>query len=392
MAASQGIWCRRPKRARTHPRSRSLQRDMSLSSSYICPCCFLNRISFLRQAPRIPGKIAKSVSNNQIGVNPREETKDMSSNHIYSDVSTALTDYSLGSYKVSRNFSDNGEEFMFPERLISPNIQKSDSTFIVDAVLENTSLFDLPGTQHASRTDESTYQTETLASEIDLMLQEQRKFVKKFDLPISDDGRFKLNANVMCSQGDFLTQELTTGKEKNRQKDSSIKKLKICKTAKEKASYLASGDQDGVIQTNDAIGPEVVLNLSRKDENKLKTKSNKPSFHFNEEPVKLPKTFELTFSTDIDADINKDTFTDKNISVKMLFFPQNRLNCSSSSFDTHGDKSATDSLVYVTAANSLADLVRGSEMSQAVYTLADSNSTISLCKTTSESTNLLEFN
>uniref|UniRef100_A0A1B6FZE1 Uncharacterized protein n=1 Tax=Cuerna arida TaxID=1464854 RepID=A0A1B6FZE1_9HEMI len=363
---------------------------MSFSSSYICPCCFLNRISFLRQAPTIPG-IVKSVSENQLGVNPGEEIKDLNSNHIYSDASTAITDFTLGSYKVSRNFSDNAEEFMFPERLINSNIHKSDSTFIIDAVLEDTSLFDLPGTEHVSRTEESTYKTETLASEIDLVLQEQIKFFKKFDLPISDDGRFKLNTNLMCSQGDFLPQVLTTaGKEKPRYKDSSTKKLK---TAKEKASYLASGDQDVLLQTNDTFSPETALNLGCKNEIKYKTKSNKPSLHFNEKPVKLPKNFELTFSTDIDADINKDTFADKNISVKMLFFPQNRLNCSSSSFDSHVDRSATtDSLVYVTAANSLADLVRSSEVSQALYTLADSSSNISLCKTTSESINLLEIN
>uniref|UniRef100_A0A1B6L150 Uncharacterized protein n=2 Tax=Graphocephala atropunctata TaxID=36148 RepID=A0A1B6L150_9HEMI len=368
---------------------------MSLSSSYVCPCCFLNRISFLRQShpfsvERLNSRNSKSFSGNRPSNKPVEETRD----YIRSDVSSALTDLTLGSYKInSRNFSDDSEEFMFPERLINSKRLKSDSTFVVDAVLEDPDSSNLQGTQYNCRTtDNSSDRTESLAGQISLVLEEQRKFVREFDLPISDEGGFKLNMAQTGNKGDFLEQSTKTTKRNNKIKMSSTKKLKIDETVRDKTLYFACGDQDSMLPIHETGCADIVLNLESGIKDRYIAKNNKPTVHFNEEPVKLPKNFELTFSTELETDINKNCFADKNISVKMLFFPQNRLDCSSSSFGSLGDKSGADSSVYVTAANSLADFVGGSELSQTLYTMAGSNSNVSLCKTTSKCANLTEIN
>lgn len=284
--------------------------------------------------------------------------------------------------------------FMYPERLVNNSgMFQSSETFTLDE--SNPSLFtlgskiDQPASVVQSR-DRSGF----LAEQIDYMLQEQRQFFRELELPIVDEGGFRLKKDQLIevqvtNEGDSIKVNRKVMSKANQQKKERNKKYRTERSTNE-AVYFASGDQDNISNFKDEKNNSddaLSGSLFNFDEVKQLKKHKKLKDNFKEEPVKLSKKIEWAVPVQTSLGFNQDHNTEKNISVKMIFYPDGELKCSTSSIESYGEAKslATTSSAYVTAANSSNDGFRELNANEGIYTIAGSSSNMSLNITSSES-------
>lgn len=290
--------------------------------------------------------------------------------------------------------------FMYPERLVNNSgMFQSSETFTLEE--SNPSLFTLGSKigQPSASVVQSRDRTEFLAEQIDYMLQEQRQFFRELELPIVDEGGFRLKKDQLIevqvtNEGDSIKVNRKITSKANQRKKERNKKIRTERSTNE-AVYFASGDQDNISHIKDEKNTSddaLSGSLFNFDEVIQLKKHKKLKDNFKEEPVKLSKKIEWAVPVQTSFGFNQDNNTEKNISVKMIFCPEGELKCSTSSIESYGEAKslATTSSAYVTAANSSNDGFREFNTNEGIYTIAGSSSNISLNITSSESRVILE--
>lgn len=258
---------------------------------------------------------------------------------------------------------------MYPERLMSnPRSRSSNSDH---------SFFNNQPTNSLLSKNE----TERLTKQIDLVLEEQKEFLKELNLTVCDEDGFRVEENQITahfgSNGDALSFDYKNTynikKDKSPGKASKDKEIVVSKPV-----FFASGDRK--------VSPKLEEDsrgiLRRAANNK--TRPAKPRVFFTEEPVKLPKTTYDTSSADILR--NKDHEDVKSMSVKMLFFPAGELSASNSSIGSEEDTIPlqTTSSMYMTASNSNEDIVP-KDSDEVIDSVSDSSGGLSIQASTSHS-------
>lgn len=375
----------------------------AMTSSYVCPCCFLNRISSLRNTPESSWELMnqeahrcrKDFTTKDLSVKDKANRSTSSnSNKACSEVSN-LDHSSVSLVKFDTDMFDReNHNFMYPERLVNNSgMFQSSETFTLEE--SNPSLFTLGSKfgQSASVV-QSRDRTGFLAEQIDYMLQEQRQFFRELELPIVDEGGFRLKKDQIIevqvtNEGDSIKVNRKITSKANQRKKERNKKTRNNRSTNE-AVYFASGDQDNISifknekNTSDDNLSGSLFNLD--EVNQLK-KHKKLKDNFKEEPVKLSKKIEWALPVETSFGFNQVHNTEKNISVKMIFCPDGELKCSTSSIESCGEAKSitTTSSAYVTAANSANDGFRELNTNEGIYTIAGSSSNMSLNITSSES-------
>lgn len=379
----------------------------AMPSSYVCPCCFLNRISSLRNTPESSWELmnqeAHSFSHRcrkdftTTDLSPKDtgnRSTSSNSNKACSEVSNLdHSSVSLVKFDIDM-FDGENHNFMYPERLVNNSrMFQSSETFTLEE--SNPSLFTLGSNigQSASVV-QSRDRTGFLAEQIDYMLQEQRQFFRELELPIVDEGGFRLKKDQLIevqvtNEGDSIKVNRKITSKANERKKERNKKTRNHRSTNE-AVYFASGDQDNISifkNEKNTLDDTLSGSLFNLDEvNQLK-KHKKLKDTFKEEPVKLSKNIEWALPVETSFGLNQNHNTEKNISVKMIFCPDSELKCSTSSIESCGEAKsiATTSSAYVTAANSANDGFRELNTNEGIYTIAGSSSNMSLNITSSES-------
>lgn len=375
-----------------------------MSSSYFCPCCFLDRVSSVRNTPEFSWKpiyqeahqeyfTTTSLSKKTI-VNANSSASS-NINKACSEVSN-MDHSSLSLVKFdSAKIEGHSLNFIHPESLVNKlgNFQSSE-TFTIEE--SNPSSLQTVGskTGRPASVVESRDRTVFLTNQIDCMLQEQRKFLREFELPINDEEGFRfINDEVIevevTNEGDSVTVNRKTTSKASEQKKGRNKKIRTQRFTNE-AVHFASGDQDNIINfidgknSSDDTMSVPFLNF---DEVKQSKKHKKGKGNFKEEPVKLSKQIEWAVPLQTNFDYNQDHNTDKTMSVKMIFCPEGEIKCSTTSIESCGEANsiATTSSAYVTAVNSYNDGLKELNINEGMYTNAGSTSNMPLNITHSES-------
>lgn len=384
--------------------------SLAMSSSYVCPCCFLNRISSLRNTPESSWELMNQETHNyRRGCQKEITATDLSPNNKATRSSSSNSNkacselsnldhssVSLVKFDIDM-FDGENHNFMYPERLVNNSgMFQSSETFTFEE--SNTSLLTLGSKiRQPASVVQSRDRTEFLTEQIDYMLQEQRQFFRELELPIVDEGGFKLKKDQLIevqvtNEGDSIKVNRKIISKASQRKKERNKKTRTGKSTN-KDVYFASGDQDNIsnfkIEKNTS---DDALSLFNFDEVKQLKKHKKLKDSFKEEPVKLSKKIEWAVPVQTSFGFNKDHNTEKNISVKMIFCPDGELKCSTSSIESCGEAKslATTSSAYVTAANSSNDGFREFNTNEGIYTIAGSSSNMSVNITSSESRGLLE--
>lgn len=266
---------------------------------------------------------------------------------------------------------------MYPERLINDarrcKSSNSDHSFFND---QRTNSF------------LTKNKTERLTEQIDLILEEQKEFLKELNLTVCDDDGFRVEESQITEahfgdKGDTVTFDF-----KNNQKTyNSLKDKFFGKPTEDeqivvsKPVFFASGDRKTSPKVEEDSQGILCRSINKK------SRPTKPKVFFMEEPVKLPKTTYDSSSSDI-LQVNslKDHDGTKHVSVKMLFYPTSELSASNSSMgsDEGGNSLQATSSVYMTASNSNEE-VKQQDSDKAIYSVSDSSCSLCVKASTSDS-------
>ncbi|XP_054265463.1 centrosomal protein of 135 kDa-like isoform X2 [Macrosteles quadrilineatus] len=342
----------RSKKRLTSQRSQSLicQRTRMMSPNYVCPCCFLNRISILRES--------RGSSEVQFQFKPRVSSETVTFEAVETESKTSMsTQQTFSDTSGFNNLSQLGEVMDKSVAHMSNYSNCSNTNYVSGSSMD------------------CNKKSVLLAEQIDCVLKEQKKFLRELnlDIPVNEEEWSMLigEQSVQAKCGDYDKNTKTNQKKSKRSKQDFVKQFRTDQVID---SYFAGGDKLCPTSIN-MFGENWKEDDLVEDSNF--SKINKPTIYFNEEPVKLPKPFQCTLTT-TESDINRDYTTDKNVSVKLLFFPEVPLKGSSTSMLSDGGMSSAS--VYVTATNS------ASEQVPMIYNTADSSSNFQLNATQSSAT------
>lgn len=332
-----------------------------MASSQTCTCCFLNRITSLRN-------ISDGVS---CGLKSKTATADVTTGLPHPDscndckhfgkelndkcnfypktaIETTFSPKSL--FKTdSGNFSEESQKYMIPERLNS----ELSSNFYVADFRQNESISYYEGNQISSKI---LTEPKRLVDMIEFILGEQRKFIKALELPITYQG-----GCFMLGTDPVLVDPMIVNRHTERKKSKPNLNCKV------KADQLvnrpvfdidltcASGDkvsnrmEDSEINYNIFIEAFSVDNkFDKKGVNAKNLKTN-----LNDEVSETPQQLIPKSS---DNNLNKVSHTDKTTSEKLLFLTENKFHYSNSSIESNDDnRLEKPSSIYVTATNSPTD-------------------------------------